>query len=80
MSNREEEKAITVNGKKISKHIDVLRAHIVSKMKEDDKNRMFLEGMLDTLENLNLRIEGIEIEVGANNAFVDPNAGSHRII
>lgn len=39
----------------------------------------FMHGVLDAVENINLRVQEIERDIGYNDAFVDPNDGSHRV-
>lgn len=67
-------------GDKVVKQIDALRGYIKERLSSCASNDLeFLEGMLDAIENLNLRLQVIEREIGPSDAFIDPTQGSHRI-
>lgn len=67
-------------GEKLAKQLLVLREYIQTRMaKSASKDLDFLEGMLDTIENINLRVQLLEREIGPNDAFIDPNEGTHRV-
>ena len=67
-------------GEKLTKQLLVLREYIEGRMtKSSSKDLEFLQGVLDTIENINLRVQLLEREIGPNDAFIDPNEGTHRV-
>jgi len=50
-----------------------------SKGSKGAKSVEFMQGVLDVLEDFNMRMQVLEQEFGPSDAFVNPNDGTHRI-
>ena len=70
---------MSIQGEKCSKKIEEIRTYIEGKMPDSEKDLQFFQCLFDVLDELNMRVQVLERELGPGDAFVDPNEGLHRI-
>ena len=68
-------------GEGVQSQIKKLRSYLENQAEnaKSGKGVEFMQGVLDVLENINLRVQEQERANDYNDAFVDPNEGTHRI-